>query len=77
MDSSQTDGEGSGDRERYRMLRSECKHTDRTLMPRMLSWLIGGRFRNQEVPHPGKYVLFLADGLEIETKDITENLRLY
>ena len=46
-------------------------------MPRMLSWLIGGRFRDQEVPHPGKYVLFLADGLEIETKDITENLRLY
>ena len=28
-------------------------------MPRMLSWLIGGRFRDpEEVPHPGKCVLF-------------------
>ena len=53
VDSSQTGREGSGDRERYRMLQSECKHTDRTLMPRMLSWLIGGasetrRFLTQE-----------------------------
>ena len=30
-DSSQTGGEGNGNRERYRMLQSVCKHTDRTL----------------------------------------------